>query len=326
MRTAAGVVAAAGLVFAACAAPSPQRNTGPGIAAYPLVIIDGVKRPDLPPRFRFTGAVAVETTTTPTFRILYRGPVTYDSTVSRLYPHRDSLLETQTIDAPASVKHFGEAARYGAVLYYTKKYREAGGPILLPGEGNMMVRAADPATPQAEMSQRILKNLFNGISLSPEQTAQALTIIDDEGAQQRAVRGPILVSWPRRLELNANRDAQLRALLTSDADRARFDVRSLEGRPTNTVTVQLVAEGMASNYFETPAVSADVRRRAIAIIATALNDEVALYRRSPDSFEERLAIRAQRDTLLRALLPTDSARARFDKLAPRMRDNEVKPQ
>ena len=325
MRTLSGLMVAAGLVFIACVAPSPQRS-GSSLAAYPLVIIDGVKRPELPPRFRFTGAVAVETTTTPTFRILYKGPRVEDTVAAKLYPASDSIALFQQIDAPASVAHFGEQARYGATLYYTKKYREAGGAILASREGNMAVRRADPATPQAEMNAVIYKNLFNGITLPPDREAQALRIIDEERSQQRAVRGPILVSWPRRIELNANRDAQLRGLLTTDADRARFDVRSLEGRPTNTVSVDMVAQNMAFNFFETPGVTADVRRRAIAIITTALNEEVAMYRQNPESYAARLALRARRDTALRTLLPTDSARARFDKLAPRLRDNEVKPE
>lgn len=326
MRTMTGLIAAAGLIFVACVTPSPQRTETNGIAAYPLVIIDGVKRPELPPRFRFTGAVAVETTTTPTFRILYKGPTRQNTVAAKLYPQPDSIALLQQIDAPASVAHFGEQARYGATLYYTKKYREAGGLVLFPQEGNMSVRAMNPATTQAEIRQIIYKNLFSDITLSPEQQAEALRIIDEESAQQKLVGGPILISWPRRIELNAHRDAQLRALLTSDADRARFDVRSLEGRPKGDVTLDLVAKGIATNFFEGPRITADVRTRAIAIITTAISDETALYRRAPDSYEERLAIRARRDTALRALLPTDSARARFDKIAPRLRDSEVKPQ
>lgn len=324
MRTIIGTMVAAALVFIACATPSPQRPTTEVNAPYPLVIIDGVKRPDLPPRFRYVGAVVAETTTVPTYRIFYKGTQVEDTVARKLYPSLDSGAMMQTIDAPASVMHFGDQARYGAVLYYTKQYRDAGGAIIAPTEGNMAVRAADPATSPAEMARRVYDRMFNGISLAPDRTAQALKIIENEGTEQRAVRGPILVSWPRRIELNAKRDADLRALLTSDADRARFDVRSLESRPRN-VTVDLVALSMYNNFFgERPTTTADVKARAISLIMAALNDEVALYRRAPDAFDERMAIRLKRDSALRELFTTDEEKTIFDKRAARTRDGEIK--
>ena len=324
MRTLIGTMVAAGLVFIACATPSPQRPTTAANAPYPLVIIDGVKRPDLPPRFRYVGAVVAETTTVPTYRVFYKGTQVEDTIARNLYPSLDSGGMMQTIDAPASAVHFGDQARYGAVLYYTKKYRDAGGAIIAPTEGNMAVRAADPATSPADMARSVYNRMFNGISLSPDRTAQALKIIENEGTEQRAVRGPILVSWPRRIELNAKRDADLHALLTSDADRARFDVRSLESRPRN-VTVDLVALSMYNNFFgERPTTTTNVKARAISLIVAALNDEVALYRRAPDAFDERMAIRLTRDSALRELFTTDEEKTIFDKRAARTRDGEIK--
>ncbi|MEO8335891.1 MAG: M56 family metallopeptidase [bacterium] len=322
MRTIIGTAVATGLVFIACSTPSPQRQASSASAPYPLVIVDGVRRPDLPPRFRFTGRVVVESTTTPTFRVMYHGAMVEDTAARTLYPSPDSGLEIQTIDAPASVVHFGDDARYGAVLYYTKKYRDAGGAIIAPTEGNRSARAADPATASVEMALRIYDRMFNGISLPSDQKARALAIIESESKAQGALHGPVLVTWPRRIELNAARDTELRALLSTDTDRARFDARSVEGRP-RTVTLEDVAQNQYVNLFRNPSTPAAVKARAVAIITTALYDEAALYRRLPDDFDGRLAIRARRDTALRALLPEEE-RAMFDNIAPRTRDGEIK--
>lgn len=323
MRTAIGGVMAAALVFLACTTVSPRRAASDLRAPYPLVIIDGVPRPDVPPRLRYEGAVVAETTTTPTYRIVYHGTMVADTSARKFYPTPDEIAMLQTIDAPASVVHFGEKAKFGASLYYTKKYREAGGAIIAPTEGNRSSRRADPATPQAEMSQRIYDHLFNGIALSPERRVQALHIIDTEGEQQRLVRGPVLVSWPRRIDLNANRDSELRALLVSDSDRARFDVRSLESRPRS-LTVEGVAQSMYNNLFRDPTTSSDTKLRATAIITTALNDEAAAYHRAPDDFDARMAIRLERDAALRQLLATEAEKTQFDNIATRTRAGELK--
>jgi beta-lactamase regulating signal transducer with metallopeptidase domain len=323
MRTVAGALVTSALVLVACMTPSPQHSASSASGPYPLVIIDGVRRPDLPPRFRFTGPVVVETTTTPTFRIVYKGNRVEDTTMRALYPSMADGTIIQTIDAPASVKHFGEDAKYGAVLYYTKKYRDAGGMMTAPTEGNIAVRAADPATTAAEMARRVYDRLFQGTTLPPDRASRALQIVEAEGDAQRTVGGPVMVSWNTRIDLNAKRDAELRALLATDAERERFDARSVEGRP-RPVTIEMVAQGMFNNLFRNPATPADVRNRALAIITASLNDDAAAYRRNPDALDERLAIRARRDSSLRALQVTDEDRALFDKIAPRTRDGEIK--
>ena len=323
MRTAIGGVMAATLVFFACTTVSPRRASSDLRAPYPLVIIDGVPKPDLPPRFRYTGPIAAETTTTPTYRIVYRGSMVADTAARKFYPAPGEIAMMQTIDAPGSVVHFGEKAMFGAQLYYTKKYREAGGAVIAPTEGSSSSRRADPATSQAEMSRRIYDDLFNGISLSPGRGVQALQIIDAEGAQQRAVRGPVLVSWPRRIELNAIRHSELRALLTSDADRARFDVRSLESRPRS-LTVEGVAQSMYNNLFRDPTTSSDTKLRAMAIITAALNEDAAVYRAAPKDFDARMAIRLARDAALRTLLTTEAGKEQFDNIAVRTRGGELK--
>lgn len=310
--------------------PSPQRSMSNASAPYPLVIVDGVRRPDLPPLFRFTGAVVAETTTTPTYAIRYEGPRVMDAEARKLYPSMDDVAMMQTIDAPASVSYFGDAARYGAVLYYTKKYREAGGSIIAPTEGNQSARVADPATPASEMNERAYASIMNGITLDADRAARARAIIANEAAQQHALSGPALAIWPRRIALNAARDAELRALLTSEADRARFDVRSLEGRPHGTITMEAVVETGIMNFFRDSTYSADVKPRARAILRTAANDELTLYTRAPDawkeSYDQRLAIRTKRDAELRSLFTTDAQRATFDKLSARIREIELKPQ
>ena len=113
MRVVTGTSLAAGLILVACVTPSPQRTMNDAKAPYPLVIIDGVKRPDLPPTFRYTGAVVVETTTTPTYRITYRGPRVMDSVAKALYPSADEVESMQMIDPPASVMHFREERSTG---------------------------------------------------------------------------------------------------------------------------------------------------------------------------------------------------------------------
>jgi hypothetical protein len=301
------------------------------------VLIDGVRRPDLPPLMRFTGPVTVDTLTTPTYRIVYHGPQRVDTAARKLYPSMEDGTMMQTIDAPASVVHFGPAAKYGAVLYYTRKYRDAGGAIIAPGEGNMGVRAADPNTPSAVMAGRIYGNLFNGITLPTDREAQARTIIEASNATQNSLKGPALAIWPLRVANIAQRDAQLRDLLTTDAERARFDQRSNESRPRGSPTAEDVVNSEYSNLFGYPhespsafrvALATEKREQARTIIRTHINGELALYARAPgswtDSYDQRLAMRMKRDADLRALLSTDSDKAKFDRISARMREITMK--
>ena len=339
MRTLLGTAVAAGLVFVACSTPAPQAVPSLGAGPYPLVVVDGVARPELPPLMRFIGPVSVETTTTPTYRIVYHGQRELDTLARKLYPSMDDGAMMQTIDAPASVVHFGDAAKYGVVLYYTKKYRDAGGAMIAPGEGNRGARMADPSTPAAEMTGRILANLFNGITLSPDRTSQARAIIETTMTSQQALKGPGLAIFPQIIALSLTRDAQLRALLTSDADRARFDIRSREGRPCCTPSIDDVVKSEYSNIFgwpdegdavtaRRPTLAADTRDQARAIIRTHINDELALYAHAPaawmSNYDARVSLRTKRDADLRALLATDADREKFDKVSARMRDMVLK--
>jgi hypothetical protein len=71
--------------------------------------------------------------------------------------------------------------------------------------------------------------LFDGITLTPDQEAKAralLTGLEAEQIAQNAILFQAVTSTlSKRVSLQAQRDSALRALLTSDADRATFDER-----------------------------------------------------------------------------------------------------
>lgn len=340
MRTLLGTAVAAGMTFVACATPAPQTVSGyrAGAGPYPLVVIDGVRRPELPPRMLFTGPVRVETTTTPTYRISYHGPQQLDTVAQKLYPSMEDRTMMQVIDPPASVAHFGDAAKYGVVLYYTPKYRDAGGAIIAPGEGNTMVRAADPGTPASVMTGRIYHNLFNSIKLPADREAQAMEIIQATQTKQGTMRGPGIAVFPLIIAASAERDVQLRALLTSDSDRARFDQRANEGHPRIMPTIEDAVRNEYSNIFGYPderqplahrvELAPERQEQAHAIIRTHVNDELALYARAPGAWtsnhEQRLTLRVKRDADLRALLSSEEEREKFDRIAARLREMSIK--
>jgi beta-lactamase regulating signal transducer with metallopeptidase domain len=330
MRTLAGVGAAA--TFVVIASVTPAAGQGGKSAApdgpYPLVFIDGVKRPDLPPRYRYTGAVVPETTTTPEFKITYKGPIAVDSAADKLYPSRENLSLMQTISAPASVAHFGQEAKYGAVLYYTKQYRNAGGSILYAREGSHAAPMMDPGTPPDVQAQRIVDRMFVTIPLTAAQKAAAFALAAKYVAAQRALpHGPLLATWPRIVQITDERDEAMRALLTRKEDLEIFDVHAMEGKPHGVVTPDAVADNMYINLFvyDTITLTKIAQVRAHEIIRHALIEERALYDRAPNDFEGRVAIRRTRDADLRALLTSDRDRAKFDVRAERTMRGELQP-
>ena len=90
------------------------------------------------------------------------------------------------------------------------------------------------------------------------------------------------------------------------------------------VTADMVAQNMYTNFFQAPGTSAATKTRAVAIITASINDDVVAYRRNPTDLEARLALRNKRDAELRPLL-SEADRVRFDKIVARMRDAEIKP-
>lgn len=330
MRTLLGVAMATGFVLVASVTPAAGQRAGAGAAAngpYPLVIIDGVKRPDLPPRYRYVGAVVAETTTTPAYEITYRGRTVADTIADKLYPRHEDISLMQMISAPASVAHFGQAAKYGAVLYYTRKYRNAGGSILFPTEGHQSAPAMDPATPADVRSQRVVDAMFAGITLTADQRASATAIADKYVAAQMAMpHGPSLAIWPRIVKITDERNVAMRALLTRNDDLAKFDVHVVESRPRGTVTPDAIADNMYINLFvyDTITLTKEAQLRAHEIIKHSLLEDVALFDRAPDDFDGRVALRRKRDAELRTLLTSDRDRTKFDARAERTMNMEMR--
>lgn len=130
------------------------------------------------------------------------------------------------------------------------------------------------------------------------------------------------------------RDAQLRALLTNDADRARFDARTNESRPSRGPALDDVVNSENRNLFgysdeQRPqsyriAISADKQEQGRAFIRTHINDELALYSRAPSAweskFDARVAPRMRRDVDWRAPPSTEADNEKFDRTAARLRD------
>jgi hypothetical protein len=76
----------------------------------------------------------------------------------------------------------------------------------------------------------IVVGLFDGIALSDDLETRAQAIIGEAIEAQLLVTLRNTDGWARLLELQTQRDRALRALLTSDADRALFDAHSAELR------------------------------------------------------------------------------------------------
>ena len=315
MNTSIGMVAAALLVAVACSVPSPKVNPAAS-DPYPLIIIDGVPHPELPPQLRFTGRIVVETTTTPSFAIRYSGPMKYDSVAGLKYPAHDSIDAMQEIPAPASEAHFGEAAHYGAKLLYTKKYLEGGGRMIAPGEGSVAVRAMPKGASAADMADAGLKAALRGITLTPGQNTRAHAIFNDYMGRNAAItesKAPFMVAWPQRREALARRDAALRNLLTNDADRALFDTIASEHQMPSFDLEQTTRAFLSGSVIQHVKLDPAREPRALAIVRKAVLDENAAWEADPKALAVREKITADRDAALLALL-TPSERAHVDSI------------
>ncbi|MBX3172920.1 MAG: hypothetical protein KF709_00760 [Gemmatimonadaceae bacterium] len=105
--------------------------------------------------------------------------------------------------------------------------------FMMPGiaMGQGVVRRVDNPPPIEEVSASLLKRLFDGITLSPEQQRRALAIIVEEHTAQRALKAGDPEIWNKRKRLNFVRDSTLRMLLTTPADRERFERQAAPLRP-----------------------------------------------------------------------------------------------
>lgn len=64
---------------------------------------------------------------------------------------------------------------------------------------------------------------FNGITLNADLTAKAKTIISKAREESSAVDNADTTARTKRMAITTKRNADLKALLTSDADKAKFD-------------------------------------------------------------------------------------------------------
>ena len=81
-------------------------------------------------------------------------------------------------------------------------------------------------------SRVLINRLFDGIELDPEQEARAFEIVAESIEARLSVTLRNADGWSRLTSLSASRDAALRALLTTDGDRALFDAHAGELRRT----------------------------------------------------------------------------------------------
>ena len=90
-----------------------------------------------------------------------------------------------------------------------------------------VVRAARS---RKEFVEGIIARLFGGIALTAEQTVAARTVVTSivERQQQLDLHEP--GGWSQLLRLNEERNAALAALLTSEADQARFETNAAEAQ------------------------------------------------------------------------------------------------
>jgi hypothetical protein len=71
---------------------------------------------------------------------------------------------------------------------------------------------------------------FNGITLNADVTAKAKTIISKAREESAAIDATDPDVRTKRMAVTTKRNADLKALLTSDADKAKFDENTAMGR------------------------------------------------------------------------------------------------
>ena len=320
MRTVLGGMLATMIIAAACTMPSPYRDSAMSLAPHPLVIIDGVVRSDLPPMSRYVGPVVAETTKSPKLLIRYRGKTEPDSAAINLYPTRDETASMWFVSAPASEAQFGPEAKAGALVMYTTKYRDAGKAMTPPADG---VRAEMPPPPPVGP----FAALFTGITLRPEQSAEAQRIIVAARATMDSLRGPVLALYRARNALWDRRDADLRGLLTNDADRAKYDVsqaarrkeyHSIESEPE---FVDLIYQ----TYTYEVTFDAAAQKQVRAILARALHEEMTVWANTPDAWAaQRAAIYEKRDANVAALIRSDEERIKAVERMKSYRESDLR--
>ena len=84
-------------------------------------------------------------------------------------------------------------------------------------------------TPEAQDSTQLAR-LFDGITLNADQTTKAKDIITKAREATMSMDRQAEDFRAKMMEANAKRNADLKALLTSDEDKAKFDANSAAGR------------------------------------------------------------------------------------------------
>ena len=84
-------------------------------------------------------------------------------------------------------------------------------------------------TPEAQDSTQ-LSRLFNGVTLNADQTAKAKAIITKAREGMAGLDRQAADFNEKRMEATGKRNADLKALLSADADKAKFDENAAAGR------------------------------------------------------------------------------------------------
>lgn len=103
-----------------------------------------------------------------------------------------------------------------------------GGTAVAQGGGGMGM-GGGRGTPEQQDSVQLAR-LFNGITLNADQTAKAKAIITKAREALASMDRQDPEFRNKMMESNQKRNAELKALLTSDADKAKFDENSAAGR------------------------------------------------------------------------------------------------
>lgn len=305
MKTVTGAGVAAVLLAVAMAVPKPERaqGTAQGTApaarseTLPLILIDGVKRRDLDDVAKREAAVK-----------------------EMMDVRHDTIARAQVVDSANAVRLFGLDGVHGAHVLWTKRYLANGG-AMLPSNvvlSSVAWRAA-PGTTVEQFASAMYANLFRDIRLSPAGEAKARAIILDYQKAQRALSGPYLVIWPKRIALDSARDARVHALLTNAADRARYDAKVEQGPPRRVQSPREYAQNLAFNFISQVPVTEAERERILDVLERSSIAEKEHFERTPFDTAGLVAIVGRRAADVRAVLGTDAEREAFDKRQAELR-------
>ncbi|HVZ49497.1 MAG TPA: hypothetical protein VG916_11980 [Gemmatimonadaceae bacterium] len=105
----------------------------------------------------------------------------------------------------------------------------AGSAAAQGGGGGGMRMGGGRGTPEQQDSVQMAR-LFNGITLNADQTAKAKEIISKAREALAGMDRQDPEFRNKMMESNQKRNADLKALLTSDADKTKFDENAAAGR------------------------------------------------------------------------------------------------